>query len=210
MLEWYRARAGVDDVMRDTEQLVAAGDGRPVRLGERTRRRAVRRSSASRSATPSRASPAGREATTREAGEPRRGPLLPTLVDQRRARARARSIAPSSSSTTPRRRRRSRARSPRTRGSPSASSSTSPASSCATASASSSTRWSSARGSSATSDARRERGLPVYPHRRAVPRRARRGVPPSGGNALGLDRLVALACGTTEIADVIAFTADEV
>ncbi len=37
-----------------------------------------------------------------------------------------------------------------------------------------------------------------------------RGMPPSGGNALGLDRLVALACGTTNIGDVIAFTADEV
>jgi elongation factor P--(R)-beta-lysine ligase len=34
-------------------------------------------------------------------------------------------------------------------------------------------------------------------------------VPPSGGNALGLDRLVALACGTTSIAEVISFGADE-
>ena len=35
-------------------------------------------------------------------------------------------------------------------------------------------------------------------------------MPPAGGNALGLDRLIALACGTTNIKEVIAFTADEV
>jgi lysyl-tRNA synthetase class 2 len=56
---------------------------------------------------------------------------------------------------------------------------------------------------------RRARGLPVYPiDERFLDALAR--VPPSGGNALGLDRLVALACGTTSIAEVIAFTADEV
>jgi lysyl-tRNA synthetase class 2 len=53
------------------------------------------------------------------------------------------------------------------------------------------------------------RGLPVYPiDERFLDALAR--VPPSSGNALGLDRLVALACGTTEIASVVAFTADEV
>jgi lysyl-tRNA synthetase class 2 len=58
-------------------------------------------------------------------------------------------------------------------------------------------------------DTRRRRGLPVYPiDERFLADLAR--VPPSGGNALGLDRLVALVCGTTEIADVLAFTADEV
>jgi lysyl-tRNA synthetase class 2 len=56
--------------------------------------------------------------------------------------------------------------------------------------------------------ARSERGLPVYPlDERFLGALSR--VPPSGGNALGLDRLVALACGTTEIATVMAFTADE-
>ena len=56
---------------------------------------------------------------------------------------------------------------------------------------------------------RRAKGLPVYPiDERFLDALAR--VPPSGGNALGLDRLAALACGTTEIASVMAFTADEV
>jgi lysyl-tRNA synthetase class 2 len=57
--------------------------------------------------------------------------------------------------------------------------------------------------------ARRARGLPVYPiDERFLEALAR--IPPSAGNALGLDRLAALACGTTDITDVIAFTADEV
>lgn len=56
--------------------------------------------------------------------------------------------------------------------------------------------------------ARRAQGLPVYPiDERFLEALAR--VPPSGGNALGLDRLVALTCGTTSIADVVAFVADE-
>ena len=55
---------------------------------------------------------------------------------------------------------------------------------------------------------RRERALPVYPLDDKFLDALSR-VPPSGGNALGLDRLVALACGTTEIAAVMAFTADE-
>jgi lysyl-tRNA synthetase class 2 len=55
--------------------------------------------------------------------------------------------------------------------------------------------------------ARRARGLPAYPiDERFLEALAR--VPPSGGNALGLDRLAALACGTTEIASVVAFTTD--
>jgi lysyl-tRNA synthetase class 2 len=55
---------------------------------------------------------------------------------------------------------------------------------------------------------RSTRGLPVYPiDEKFVDALAH--VPPSGGNALGLDRLVALVCGGTEIQRVMAFTLDE-
>jgi lysyl-tRNA synthetase class 2 len=58
-------------------------------------------------------------------------------------------------------------------------------------------------------EVRAQRGLPVYPiDERFLDALTR--MPPAGGNALGLDRLVALACGTTEIAEVMAFTWDEV
>jgi elongation factor P--(R)-beta-lysine ligase len=56
---------------------------------------------------------------------------------------------------------------------------------------------------------RMQRGLPVYPIDRKFLEALERGIPESGGNALGVDRLVALACGTTEIGEVIAFTEDE-
>jgi elongation factor P--(R)-beta-lysine ligase len=58
-------------------------------------------------------------------------------------------------------------------------------------------------------ETRRARGQPAYPIDERFLEALER-VPPSGGNAMGLDRLVALACGTTRIADVMAFTADEV
>jgi len=57
---------------------------------------------------------------------------------------------------------------------------------------------------------RKRRGLPVPPIDEKFIAALERGMPPSGGNALGLDRLVALACGTTDIRRVIAFSADEV
>ena len=40
--------------------------------------------------------------------------------------------------------------------------------------------------------------------RRALPRRSRRAIPPAGGNALGVDRLVMLVLGATHIDDVVA------
>jgi len=56
---------------------------------------------------------------------------------------------------------------------------------------------------------RLKRGLPVYPIDKKFLAALERGIPESGGNALGVDRLVALACGTTDIAEVMAFTDDE-
>lgn len=35
------------------------------------------------------------------------------------------------------------------------------------------------------------------------------GIPPSGGNALGVDRLIMLLVGTRQIDDVVTFTSDE-
>jgi elongation factor P--(R)-beta-lysine ligase len=58
-------------------------------------------------------------------------------------------------------------------------------------------------------EARRKAGLDVYPiDEKLLAALAK--IPAAGGNALGLDRLVALACGTMEIGRVIAFTAEEV
>jgi lysyl-tRNA synthetase class 2 len=51
----------------------------------------------------------------------------------------------------------------------------------------------------------RERlGLPVYPIDERFVRALEEGIPPSGGNALGLDRLVMLALGAAHIEDVLA------
>jgi lysyl-tRNA synthetase class 2 len=58
--------------------------------------------------------------------------------------------------------------------------------------------------------ARAARGLPVYPIDEKFMAALERGLPPSAGNALGVDRLVALACGTDDIRDVLAFSADDV
>lgn len=57
---------------------------------------------------------------------------------------------------------------------------------------------------------RRARGLPVYPIDERFLAALERGLPPTSGNALGLDRLVAVCAGTERIGDVMTFTADTV
>ncbi len=61
----------------------------------------------------------------------------------------------------------------------------------------------------ADQEERRRRSKPVYPIDERFLEALARGMPASGGNAIGFDRLVALACGTTRIGDVMAFTAEE-
>jgi lysyl-tRNA synthetase class 2 len=57
---------------------------------------------------------------------------------------------------------------------------------------------------------REERGLPVYPIDERFLAALERGLPCCAGNALGLDRLVALACGSRRIGDVMAFPWGEI
>lgn len=54
-------------------------------------------------------------------------------------------------------------------------------------------------------EVRRERGLEAYPPDERFLAALDEGMPPSAGNALGFDRLVALALGAREIGDVMAF-----
>jgi lysyl-tRNA synthetase class 2 len=51
---------------------------------------------------------------------------------------------------------------------------------------------------------RRAAGLPVYPIDEAFLGALEEGLPPSGGNALGFDRLVMLVLGAPRIEDVVA------
>ncbi len=56
---------------------------------------------------------------------------------------------------------------------------------------------------------RRARGLPVYPVDERFLGALAGGIPECSGNAIGFDRLAALAAGTTRIAEVMAFTGNE-
>ncbi|MBI2389625.1 MAG: EF-P lysine aminoacylase GenX [Deltaproteobacteria bacterium] len=60
----------------------------------------------------------------------------------------------------------------------------------------------------ADQEERRRRGLPVYPIDERFVAALEEGVPPSAGNALGLDRLITLALGASTIGDVISFPAE--
>jgi len=57
----------------------------------------------------------------------------------------------------------------------------------------------------AEASARAERGMPAYPIDERFLAALDEGVPRSGGNALGLDRLVMMVCGADDVADVTAF-----
>ncbi len=57
---------------------------------------------------------------------------------------------------------------------------------------------------------RRAARKPVYPIDEKFLGALERGMPPAAGNALGLDRLVAICAGVTSIAEVMAFSADTV
>jgi lysyl-tRNA synthetase class 2 len=57
----------------------------------------------------------------------------------------------------------------------------------------------------AEQERRRRAGAPIHPVDERFLRALEVGMPPSAGNALGVDRLVALALGVENIADVQAF-----
>ncbi len=61
----------------------------------------------------------------------------------------------------------------------------------------------------ADQEERARRGLPVYPIDEAFLAALEAGMPDSAGNAIGFDRLVALAAGTRDIGAVMAFTDGE-
>ncbi len=57
-------------------------------------------------------------------------------------------------------------------------------------------------------DARRAAGLPVYPIDERFLGALEEGLPPCAGNAMGMDRVLALLLGASDVADVMAFGSD--
>jgi elongation factor P--(R)-beta-lysine ligase len=206
MLEWYRARAGIDDVMRDTEQLVAAVTGGSVRLGDRLVE--VRPPIERLAVCEAFARFAGwREDETLEAAATDEDRYYRALVErvepalERLERAVFLVDYPASQASLARKKPGDARRAERfelyvagvelCNGFGEL---VDPVEQRARLERDQTTR--------------RARGLPAYPiDERFLGALGR--VPPSGGNALGLDRLAALVCGTTDIGELMAFTADE-
>jgi lysyl-tRNA synthetase class 2 len=206
MLEWYRANAGVEDVMRDTEQLVARVTGGAVRLGDRTidTRAPFARVTVCEAFARYAGASADETLAMAEHDEDRYFRLLVEKVEpalEKLDHAVLLTEYPASQASLARK----KPSDPRV-----------------------AERFEAyvagvelCNGFGELTDAaeqrarcehdreeRKKRGLPVYPiDERFLEALSR--MPPSGGNALGVDRLVALCCGTTEIGRVMAFTADE-
>jgi lysyl-tRNA synthetase class 2 len=207
MLEWYRASAGVDDVMRDTEQLVAAVTGGVVRLGDRAID--TKPPFARMTVCDAFAKFAGwsREETLRAAADDE-DRFFRALVDQVEPAIEKLDHAlfvteyPSSQASLAR----------KTPEDPDVAERfelyVASVELCNGFGELVDAKEQRARLERDQKE-RAARGLPVYPIDERFMESLARGVPPSGGNALGVDRLVALACGTRDIGDVIAFTDSE-